>query len=109
MKRIVLALVVAIVACVVVFAAQDVKRASVTATLPSLEQTNSDGFRKIDMQHLPHAVLRTMGTSASYKDCTFDGAYVSSVAGQVTYKIEVTNPDRTERFVLMNRWGEVIG
>lgn len=61
------------------------------------------------MQSLPHAVLRTMGTSASYEGCTFEGAYMSGKSGCKTYKIKVENPDRTERFVLMNGRGEVIG
>ncbi|MCD7852273.1 hypothetical protein [uncultured Parabacteroides sp.] len=108
MKKIVLALVVMVVACVVVFASQDVKCRQTTA-FSSFEQATPDGFRKIDMQNLPHAVLRTMGTSSSYEGCTFEGAYMSGKSGCETYKIEVENPDRTERFVLMNGRGEVIG
>jgi len=97
MKKIVLALVVAVVACVVVFASQDVKCRQ-AAVYSSFEQVTPDGFRRIDMQNLPHAVLRTMGTSSSYEGCTFEG----------TYKIEIGNPDRSEEFVLMNGRGEVI-
>ena len=91
MKKIVLALVVAVVACVVVFASQDAKCRQ-AAVYSSFEQVTPDGFRRIDMQNLPHAVLRTMGTSSSYE----------------TYKIEIGNPDRSEEFVLMNGRGEVI-
>ena len=65
MKKIVLALVVAVVACVVVFASQDAKCRQ-AAVYSSFEQVTPDGFRRIDMQNLPHAVLRTMGTSSSY-------------------------------------------
>ena len=57
MKKIVLALVVAVVACVVVFASQDVKCRQ-AAVYSSFEQVTPDGFRRIDMQNLPHAVLR---------------------------------------------------
>ena len=98
MKKIVLALVVAVVACVGVFASQDVK----------CRQVTPDGFRRIDMQNLPHAVLRTMGTSSSYEGCTFEGAYMMGNPGHETYKIEIGNPDRSEEFVLMNGRGEVI-
>ena len=100
MKKIVLALVVAVVACVVVFASQDAKCRQ-AAVYSSFEQVTPDGFRRIDMQNLPHAVLRTMGTSSSYEGCTFEG-------GHETYKIEIGNPDRSEEFVLMNGRGEVI-
>lgn len=108
MKKIVLALVVAVVACVVVFASQDAKcRQAVVGS--SFEQMTPIGYRKIDMQNLPHAVLRTMGTSSSYEGCTFEGAYVMGNPGRETYKIEVCTPDHTEQFVLMNSRGEVIG
>ena len=60
------------------------------------------------MQNLPHAVLRTMGTSSSYEGCTFEGAYMMGNPGHETYKIEIGNPDRSEEFVLMNGRGEVI-
>ena len=59
------------------------------------------------MQNLPHAVLRTMGTSSS-EGCTFEGAYMMGNPGHETYKIEICNPDRSEGFVLMNGRGEVI-
>ena len=107
MKKIVLALVVAVVACVVVFASQDVKCRQ-AAVYSSFEQVTPDGFRRIDMQNLPHAVLRTMGTSSSYAGCTFEGAYMMGNPGHETYKIEIGNPDRSEEFVLMNGRGEVI-
>lgn len=61
------------------------------------------------MQNLPHAVLRTMGTSPSYEGCTFEGAFVKGNYGSPTYKIEISTPDRTEQYVLMNGRGEVIG
>lgn len=48
MKKIVLALVVAVVACVVVFASQDVKCRQ-AAVYSSFEQVTPDGFRRIDM------------------------------------------------------------
>lgn len=108
MKKIVLAFVVAVVACVVVFASQDVKRRQ-TVVYSSCEQMTPIGYRKIDMQNLPHAVLRTMGTSSSYEGCTFEGAYVMGNPGRETYKIEVCTPDHTEQFVLMNSRGEVVG
>ena len=107
MKKIVLALVVAVVACVVVFASQDVKCRQ-AAVYSSFEQVTPDGFRRIDMQNLPHAVLRTMGTSSSYEGCTIEGAYMMGNPGHETYKIEICNPDRSEGFVLMNGRGEVI-
>ena len=107
MKKIVLALVVAVVACVVVFASQDVKCRQ-AAVYSSFEQVTPDGFRRIDMQNLPHAVLRTMGTSSSYEGCTFEGAYMMGNPVHETYKIEIGNPDRSEEFVLMNGRGEVI-
>ena len=55
MKKIVLALVVAVVACVVVFASQDVKCRQ-AAVYSSFEQVTPDGFRRIDMQnlHMPY-------------------------------------------------------
>ncbi len=53
MKKIVLALVVAVVACVVVFASQDVKCRQ-AAVYSSFEQVTPDGFRRIDMQIPPH-------------------------------------------------------
>lgn len=53
MKKIVLALVVAVVACVVVFASQDVKCRQ-AAVYSSFEQVTPDGFRRIDMQNPPH-------------------------------------------------------
>lgn len=56
MKKIVLALVVAVVACVVVFASQDAKCRQ-AAVYSSFEQVTPDGFRRIDMQNLPHAVF----------------------------------------------------
>ena len=90
MKKIVLALVVAVVACVVVFASQDVKCRQ-AAVYSSFEQVTPDGFRRIDMQNLPHAVLRTMGTSSSYEGCTFEGAYMMGNPGHETYKIEIGN------------------
>ncbi len=108
MKKIVLALVVTVVACVVVFASQDVKCRQ-AAVYSSFEQVTPDGFRKIDMQDLPHAVLRTMGTSSSYEGCTFEGAYMTGNPGSEIYKIEICNPDRSEEFVLMNGRGQVIG
>ena len=46
MKKIVLALVVAVVACVVVFASQDVKCRQ-AAVYSSFEQVTPDGFRRI--------------------------------------------------------------
>ena len=107
MKKIVLALVVTVVACVEVFATQDVKCRQ-AAVYSSFEQATPDGFRKIDIQNLPHAVLRTMGTSSSYEGCTFEGAYMMGHPGSETYKIEICNPDRSEEFVLMNGRGEVI-
>ena len=60
------------------------------------------------MQNLPHAVLRTMGTSSADEGCTFEGAYMMGNPGHETYKIEICNPDWSEEFVLMNGCGEVI-
>ena len=55
MKKIVLALVVAVVACVVVFASQDAKCRQ-AAVYSSFEQVTPDGFRRIDMQNLPYKI-----------------------------------------------------
>ena len=76
---------------------------------PIVKLVESDAFRRVELQHLPYDVLKTMGTSEAYEGCTFEGAYMSGKSGCETYKIKVENPDRTERFVLMNGRGEVIG
>lgn len=55
MKKIVLALVVAVVACVVVFASQDAKCRQ-AAVYSSFEQVTPDGFRRIECKtsHMPY-------------------------------------------------------
>ena len=70
MKKIVLALVVAVVACVVVFASQDVKCRQ-AAVYSSFEQVYSRWVSENRYAKPPHAVLRTMGTSSSYEGLYF--------------------------------------
>lgn len=106
MKKIVLGIV-ALIVCMVVFASQDVKKQSVSLCVPAV-QTPSDAFRRIEMQELPHAVLRVMGTDSAYAGCTFEGAYMAGNKGQEVYKIKVMYPGCKEQFIQMDARGQVI-
>lgn len=75
---------------------------------PVVEQVDPGTFRRIELQHLPHDVLKAMGTSEAYEGCTFEGAYVKGTTCAPQYKILVQNEDRTKMFVFMNRKGEIM-
>ena len=54
---------------------------------PIVKLVESDAFRRVELQHLPYDVLKTMGTSEAYEGCTFEGAYVIGTECAPLYKI----------------------
>ncbi|WP_195281410.1 hypothetical protein [Parabacteroides johnsonii] len=75
---------------------------------PIVKLVESDAFRRVELQHLPYDVLKTMGTSEAYEGCTFEGAYVKGTECAPLYKILVQKEDRTQMYVFMNREGEIM-
>lgn len=107
MKKIVLGL----SALVAIYFSVCISQCDVSAQVsvqPVVEQVDSDTFRRVELQHLPHDVLKTLGTAEAYAGCTFEGAYMKGTTCTSQYKILVQKEDRTNMYVFMNWKGEIM-
>lgn len=108
MKKIVLVVGIVAMTGFVVFASQDKCCVRAMAAQPSLTQVDAEGFQKIELQNLPHSVLRAMGTAPEFAGCRFQEAAIASVGGAKRYKILVQENDCNKEYVTMNDKGEII-